>query len=106
LISLPRPRRAVESGLPLIGTGSGNRRLQPFDPADQRFDLLAYGRRQHLPGIRGLLSSSVGPVFFTVFADRNVPGQVTDDVLKKVISTVRPYSCPAGTRPQRNNRCA
>lgn len=50
--------------------------------------------------------SSVGPVFFTVFADRNVPGQVTDDVLKKVISTVRPYSCPAGTAPQRTNKCA
>jgi hypothetical protein len=51
-------------------------------------------------------SSSVGPVFFTVFADRNVPGQVTDDVIEKVIRTVRPYSCPPGTTPRRTNRCA
>jgi hypothetical protein len=51
-------------------------------------------------------SSSVGPVFFTVFADRNVPGQVTDDLIKKVIGTVRPYSCPPGTTPRRTNRCA
>ena len=50
-------------------------------------------------------SSSVGPVFFTLFADRNVPGQATDDDLKKIISSVRPYSCPAGTTPRKNNRC-
>ena len=51
-------------------------------------------------------SSSVGPVFFTVFADRNVPGQVTDDEIKKIISSVRPYSCPPGTTPQKTNKCA
>jgi hypothetical protein len=51
-------------------------------------------------------SSSVGPVFFTVFADRNVGGQVADGDLKKIISSIRPYSCPQGTAPQKNNRCA
>jgi Protein kinase domain len=51
-------------------------------------------------------SASVGPVFFTVFADRNVPGQVTDEDLKKIISSIRPYTCPSGTAPRKNNRCA
>jgi hypothetical protein len=51
-------------------------------------------------------SSSVGPVFLTVFADRNVPGQVADAELKKIISSIRPYACPPGTAPHKNNRCA
>jgi hypothetical protein len=51
-------------------------------------------------------SDSVNPVFFTVFADRGVPGQVTDEEIKKVISSVRPYDCPAGTSPNDHNTCA
>jgi hypothetical protein len=51
-------------------------------------------------------SSSVGPLFFTIFADRNVPDQVTDDDIKKIISSVRPYSCPPGTAARKDNTCA
>jgi serine/threonine protein kinase len=51
-------------------------------------------------------SASVGPVLFTVFADRNAPGQVSDEDLKKIIKSIRPYDCPSGTAPQKNNRCA
>jgi serine/threonine protein kinase len=49
--------------------------------------------------------SSTGPVFFTVFADRDVPGQVADEEIKKIIGTIRPYTCPSGTKPQDDNRC-
>ena len=50
-------------------------------------------------------SDSVNPVFFTVFADRGVPGQVPDEEIKKVINSIRPYDCPAGTSPPKNNTC-
>jgi hypothetical protein len=49
---------------------------------------------------------SVNPVFFTVFADRGVPVQATDEEIKKVISSIRPYDCPAGTSAKDNNTCA
>jgi hypothetical protein len=51
-------------------------------------------------------SDSVNPVFFTVFADRGVPRQVTDEEIKKVISSIRPYDCPAGTSANDHNTCA
>ncbi|WP_329238784.1 serine/threonine protein kinase [Actinoallomurus sp. NBC_01490] len=49
--------------------------------------------------------SSTGPVFFTVFADRGISGQVSDEEIKKVIGTIRPYTCPSGQKPQDDNRC-
>jgi hypothetical protein len=51
-------------------------------------------------------TSSVSPVFFTVFADRGVPGQVMEEELKKVIGSIRPYGCPTGTSATENNTCA
>ncbi|MFB9834796.1 serine/threonine-protein kinase [Actinoallomurus acaciae] len=49
--------------------------------------------------------SSSGPTFFTVFADRDVSGQVSSEEIKKVIGTIRPYTCPPGKRPQNDNTC-
>ncbi|MDN3352185.1 serine/threonine-protein kinase [Actinomadura sp. DC4] len=51
-------------------------------------------------------ASSLGPVFFTVFADRNVSGQATTDEIKKILGSVRPYTCPPGTALQKTQRCA
>jgi hypothetical protein len=37
--------------------------------------------------------------------DRDVSGQVSSEEIKKVISTIRPYTCPSGAKPQDDNRC-
>ncbi|MGI5230496.1 serine/threonine-protein kinase [Actinoallomurus sp. CA-142502] len=49
--------------------------------------------------------SSTGPTFFTVFADRNVSGEVSSEEIKKVIGTIRPYTCPPGKKAQDDNQC-
>lgn len=49
--------------------------------------------------------SSSGPTFFTVFADQNVSGQVSSEEIKKVIGTIRPYTCPPGKKAQDDNTC-
>ena len=51
-------------------------------------------------------ASTVGPLIFIVFADRNVPGQVPGGVLRQIAGSIRPYTCPPGTRTHGDNKCS
>ena len=51
-------------------------------------------------------ASTAGPLIFIVFADRDVPWQLADDDLKKVIGSIRPYKCPPGTTTRGDNKCS
>jgi hypothetical protein len=51
--------------------------------------------------------SAVGPLYLTIFADRSVPGQATDDEIDKIIGSLRPYHCPPGTSTHDgDNKCS
>jgi len=50
------------------------------------------------------LAGSVAPIYFNLFTDREIDGQISDRVLKKIIGSIRRYECPAGTTV-RANRC-
>ncbi|WP_433175113.1 serine/threonine-protein kinase [Actinoallomurus sp. CA-150999] len=50
----------------------------------------------------GKNAATSGPLMFTVFADRDVRGALTDADLDKIIASVRRYGCPAGASPTRN----
>ena len=50
----------------------------------------------------GKNAATSGPLMFTVFTDRDVPGGLTDGDLKKIIESIRRYGCPAGASLTRN----
>jgi hypothetical protein len=47
---------------------------------------------------------ALGPIIFNLFTDRGVAGQISDGTLKKIVASIRPYGCPAGTTAE-DNKC-